>query len=218
MLPLIALDRPPHTTAPAEGFVLAADSTGRTAALPATRAGGRQSLRGDTLMVSRTTPEDSAPRPAEYLGPGVDLPVTDEEIQQAARQATQGARSAEDSVRSLTRWVARQIETDSRDRASGAAVFTLRSGRGGPDGKARLLVALARAAGFPARVVSGLAVMPEGSFGHSWTEVWLGRWVAADPTFGQFPASATLIRLTIAGRSRPVDLLPVGGSARFLPV
>src|SRR5436309_10874571 len=187
MLPLIALDRPPHTTAPAEGFVLAADSTGRTAALPATLAGGRQMLRGDTLMVSRTTPEGSAPRPAEYLGPGVDLPVTDEEIQQAARQAAQAARSAEDSVRSLTRWVARQIGTDPGDRASGAAVFTLRTGRGSPDGKARLLAALPRAAGSPARVVSGLPVLPEGNFAHSWTEGWLGRWVAADRTFGQCP-------------------------------
>jgi transglutaminase-like putative cysteine protease len=169
-------------------------------------------------MVSRVTPEDSAPRPAEYLGPGVDLPATEEEILQATREAARGARSAEDSVRSLTRWVARGIITDRRDRASGAAVFTLRTGRGGPDGKARLLAAMARAAGFPARVVSGLAVLPEGDFGHSWTEVWLGRWVAADPTFGNFPASAALIRLTIAGRSRPVDLLAVGGSARFLPV
>jgi transglutaminase-like putative cysteine protease len=218
MLPLIALDRQPDTTAARAWFVLAADSTGRAAPLPATLAGGRQMVRGDTLMVSRVTPEDSAPRPAEYLGPGVDLPATDEEVLQAAHEAARGARSAEDSVRSFTRWVARQIVTDRQDRAPGAAVFTLRTGRGAPDGKARLLAAMARAAGFPARVVSGLAVLPEGDFGHSWTEVWLGRWVAADPTFGQFPASAALIRLTIAGRSRPVDLLPVGGSARFLPI
>ena len=70
----------------------------------------------------------------------------------------------------------------------------------------------------PARVVSGLAIFPEGSYGHAWTELWLGRWVAVDPTFGHFPASASLLRLAIGGTSRPIDLVFLAGSARFLPI
>ena len=56
-----------------------------------------------------------------------------------------------------------------------------------------LLVALARAAGLPAREVVGLVYGESlGAFAyHAWAEVWLGRWVALDPTFGQFPADPT---------------------------
>ncbi len=162
---------------------------------------------------------DSSPRrTAEFTGPWVDLPAMDDDIREAAARAAEGARSAEDTIRSFTRWVARQIATDPGGRASATAIFTLRNRRGNPDGKARLLTTMARAAGFPARVVSGIAVVREGAYGHSWAEVWLGRWVAADPTFGHYPASAALIRLTMAGRSGPLDLLPIAGSARFLPI
>ena len=62
-----------------------------------------------------------------------------------------------------------------------------------------LFVALARAAGVPARPVYGLMYL-EGerpSFGyHAWAEVELeGRWVAVDPTWDQVPADATHLRL-----------------------
>jgi transglutaminase-like putative cysteine protease len=97
-------------------------------------------------------------------------------------------------------------------------VFTLRAGRGGPEGKARLLAAMGRAAGIPSRVVSGLALLPDGNYGHAWAELWAGRWISADPTFGQVPASASLLRLAVGGRSRPIDLVLLAGSARFLPI
>jgi transglutaminase-like putative cysteine protease len=148
----------------------------------------------------------------------VDLPADDPEIRRAAIRVTSGAVSAEDKARMLTRWVAAQVATDGGENATGAALLTLRFRRADQDGKARLLATMARAVQIPARVVNGLAVLPQGAFGHSWTEVWLGGWVAADPTFGQFPASASLIRLAVGGRSRPVDLLPLTASARFLPL
>ena len=47
-----------------------------------------------------------------------------------------------------------------------------------------LYVALARSLGLPARVVSG-AALSGGSFGaHAWVEVYLGKWVEIDPTWG----------------------------------
>jgi transglutaminase-like putative cysteine protease len=102
--------------------------------------------------------------------------------------------------------------------ASSTALFTLRARRGTADGKARLLAAMARSRRIPARVVSGLAVLPDGSYGHAWTELWIGGWVAADPTFGHFPASASLLRLTIGSTSRPIIQVFFAGSARFLPI
>jgi transglutaminase-like putative cysteine protease len=114
--------------------------------------------------------------------------------------------------------VAREIGTDTAASAFGTALNTLRTRRGNADGKARLLAALARSVGIPARVATGLAILPGGVFSHSWTELWLGRWTAADPSFGQLPASASLVRIAFGEGSRPVDLLPLVASARFLPV
>jgi transglutaminase-like putative cysteine protease len=74
---------------------------------------------------------------------------------------------------------------------------------------------MARAVGLPARAVSGVAVLPAGIFGHAWSEVWTGEWLAVDPTFGQVPASPRLVRATIGGSSGPIDLVPLLGSARF---
>lgn len=49
---------------------------------------------------------------------------------------------------------------------------------------AELYVALARSLGLPARVVAG-AALSGGAFGaHAWVEVYLGKWVELDPTWG----------------------------------
>ena len=49
---------------------------------------------------------------------------------------------------------------------------------------AELYVALARSLGLPARVVTG-AALSGGAFGaHAWVEVYLGKWVELDPTWG----------------------------------
>ncbi|MDX2041216.1 MAG: transglutaminase domain-containing protein [Acidobacteriota bacterium] len=49
---------------------------------------------------------------------------------------------------------------------------------------AELYVALARSLGLPARVVTG-AALGGGAFGaHAWVEVYLGKWVELDPTWG----------------------------------
>jgi hypothetical protein len=56
---------------------------------------------------------------------------------------------------------------------------------------ALLTTALARAAGVPAHPVAGL-LQHEGRFYmHTWTEVYVGRWIPVDAMLGQFPADAS---------------------------
>jgi transglutaminase-like putative cysteine protease len=56
---------------------------------------------------------------------------------------------------------------------------------------ALVTAALARAAGIPAHPVSGL-LQHEGRFYlHSWTEIYLGRWIPVDAMLNQFPADAS---------------------------
>ncbi len=62
---------------------------------------------------------------------------------------------------------------------------------------ARLMVALCRAVGLPAREVGGVTWVPDlGGFGyHAWVEVWVGRWITADPSWNELPANATHIQM-----------------------
>lgn len=80
-----------------------------------------------------------------------------------------------------------------------------------------LYTALARSAGIPSRIVAGTVYMPpeDGGAGaffyHAWVEVWLGRWTAVDPTFGQFPADATHVKLLEGGPEKHAGLLGLIG-------
>ena len=73
------------------------------------------------------------------------------------------------------------------------SLTALRLGEASCNGKSRLLVALARNAGIPARLIGGL-VLRRGSTrtSHQWAEAWVaGHWLPIDPTnhhFAELPA------------------------------
>lgn len=86
------------------------------------------------------------------------------------------------------------------------ALLTLAASEGSQLGKARLLVTLLRAAGFPARLAAGLRLKPGKDAKESvWAEGWVGgRFLPLSPTLGFFG-------------SRPPDLLMLrGGSATLV--
>lgn len=58
-----------------------------------------------------------------------------------------------------------------------------------------MFASFARAAGLPTRLVSGLVYLEGYFYFHIWPEIWLGQWVAVDPTLAQFPADVTHIPL-----------------------
>lgn len=219
MIALIATRHVLDTTGGTRKFLVQPDSGATLAGPPRGLTGGRQSLRGDTLTVLREEPRSAEEPPAQNtVGQSWETARLDAGIRATATLAIGRAATRRDSARALTRWVARQVATDSAPGAFGTALNALRARRGNADAKARLLTTLARAAGIPARVVTGVAVLADGVFSHAWAELWLGRWVAADPSFGHLPASTALVRIALGERSRPVDLLPLVASARFLPL
>ncbi|MGQ0702865.1 MAG: transglutaminase-like domain-containing protein [Gemmatimonadales bacterium] len=180
----------------------------------ARRLGGSAARRSDIHPAVRPS---GRPATEDWLGPSWDLaPLGNPEIRTAADRALRGARSGKDSAAALVQWVAARARTEVH--GSGTAMNTLRGSQGSPDGKARLLVSLARASGIPARVVRGIAALPQGAFAHAWGEMWVaGNWRTGDPSLGHVPA-ASLIPISIGERSRPTDLVPLVASARFLPV
>ena len=74
-----------------------------------------------------------------------------------------------------------------------------------------LYTAIARAAGLPALMNAGVVYLDGQFYYHAWPSVWLGQWVAVDPTFGQFPADATHISFVRGGLERYVELMKVIG-------
>ena len=58
-----------------------------------------------------------------------------------------------------------------------------------------LFIALARAAGIPARICSGIVFAKDAFYYHFWPEVYVGKWVQMDPTLDQVIADANHIQL-----------------------
>ena len=83
---------------------------------------------------------------------------------------------------------------------------------------------MARAAGIPARIAVGLTYVrgAQGAFYyHAWPEVYLdegngrGLWLPVDPTFNQFPADTTHLRLARGGLDRQAVIVPLLGQLRM---
>jgi len=83
-----------------------------------------------------------------------------------------------------------------------------------------LYVAMARAAGIPARVAVGLVYLHGAFFYHAWPEVYLregggGLWLPVDPTLNQFPADATHLRIARGGLDKQTVVLPLIGQLKI---
>jgi transglutaminase-like putative cysteine protease len=155
---------------------------------------------------------------SEYLDPVSTTAPVDAELATMARTVV-GDRVGRDRIDALVRWVATTIRTDRHQSAAILPVHVFRSKSAGAEGHAELLVALARSLELDARVVSGVLVQRGRVYGHTWAEIEHdGGWVAVDPTFNQIPASSRLIRAAIGIGGRPIELVPLLGSAKFEPI
>ncbi|MGH7701357.1 MAG: transglutaminase-like domain-containing protein, partial [Gemmatimonadales bacterium] len=114
------------------------------------------------------------------------------------------------AAEALARWVHDEMRREPTVSVPNAVqVFETR--RGDCNEHTVLFVALARAAGIPARPVAGLLYLDGRFYYHAWPEIYLGGWVAVDPTLGEFPADAGRVRLVVGGLARHVDLLRLVG-------
>jgi transglutaminase-like putative cysteine protease len=189
--------------------------------------GGRQALRGDTLIVrqeewGRLSPGYDLPYPRmdlrEHLQPEPLIQSDDERIIHTARRmAGRGRGWNQDPVRAarrLTQGVNRMLDKDITFSVP-SAVQVLESRAGDCNEHTVLYVALARALGLPARTAVGLVYVNDAFFYHAWPEVWLGEWVAVDPTFGQYPADAAHLRFVVGGLAQQVEIVRLIGNLQI---
>jgi len=181
-------------------------------------AGGRQQLRGDTLIVSRETlrpatyalPYSGGGAPAAELASSPLIQADHPRIVETARRIANGSTDPVEVAQRLTQWVYGELDKDVT-LSIPSAVQVLDAKRGDCNEHTVLYVALARALGLPTRTAVGLVHLRGSFYYHAWPEVWLGEWVAMDPTLGQVPADASHLRFLIGGLARQVELIRLIG-------
>ena len=150
-----------------------------------------------------TLPADIRP----HLDPEVLVQSDNPRIRTLAAEITAGAVDDWDRARRINAWVFARLEK--KPVASLPSALAVLDARVGDCNEHTVLaVALLRAAGLPARAAIGVVWSEElDGFGyHAWPEVWLGRWVWMDPTFGQEVADATHVKLLAGGVERWPEL------------
>lgn len=182
--------------------------------------GGRQTLRGDTLTIVREHRDSLAaryftgvPRPADVVRALEPEPLVESrnpEIRALAMRLRGTERDPRVVAQRINQWVYDSL----RKRITFGipdAVQVLHARSGDCNEHTQLYLALARAAGIPARAAAGLAYLDGKFYYHAWPEIYLGRWVAVDPTFGEFPADAAHLRFTVGGLARQAELIHLIG-------
>ena len=183
--------------------------------------GFRQTFKNNVLTVIKeslpgaedlqTTPETVSD---EYLAPTPLIQSDHPKIQRLAKRVTDSARNPLEKIEQLADWVHRKIKK--RPVLSVPdALSTLKNRMGDCNEHSVLLAALARAAGIPARVETGLVYLTDRFYYHAWNLVYIGEWITVDALYGQIPADVTHLRFTSASTHLPMDLIGLIGKVKI---
>lgn len=179
----------------------------------------------DLVLTARNPPNKRTKRPVgggkskAFLTATPYEPLEDERLRAVVDRVVGDERDAWAAAKLINRFVHRHIENKSLAKPFATAVEALESKEGDCTEHAVLFSALAKIAGIPTRLVTGLVYVGpvRRVFGyHEWVEVYVGgQWVPMDPTFGQDVADPTHIKFT-EGQSDPDGLREAGVVAATL--
>lgn len=138
----------------------------------------------------------TGPEAEQHLRTDAFITVDNPKIRELAAEITGQEEDLWTRALRVHDWVYQNIEKTAT-MSMPSAVEVLRTRQGDCNEHSVLFAALARAAGVPARIAIGLAWSEAlSAFGyHAWVEVYAGRWIPMDPTFGQPTADATHLKL-----------------------
>ena len=164
------------------------------------------------------TPAD--PDLAGYLRPEAFIESDDPDIRAAAASAVSGTESTRARIEALTRFVNSTVQKKPTVSLPSAREV-LRTRIGDCNEHTALFVAMSRSIGIPARIAVGLAFVRGAFYYHAWPEVYIdegasrGFWLPVDPTFNQFPADATHLRLARGGLDKQAAIVPLIGRLKM---
>jgi transglutaminase-like putative cysteine protease len=166
----------------------------------------------------RPGPHD--PDAANYLAPEPFIESDDPAIRAEAERLVAGYKGDRARAERLTREVNGLLEKKPTVSLPSAREV-LRTKVGDCNEHTALFVAMARSIGLPARIAVGLAYVRGAFYYHAWPEVYVreadgrGLWLPVDPTFNQFPADATHLRLARGGLDKQAVIIPLIGRIKM---
>ena len=185
--------------------------------------GAGQTVEGNVVTLTDAQSLQAGPADrdaARFLDPEPFIESDAPEIREEALKAVGNATTARDKAERITRYV--NAILDKKPTVSlPSAREVLRTKIGDCNEHTVLFVAMARAAGIPARIDVGLVYIHGAFYYHAWPEVYIdegkgrGLWLPVDPTLNEFPADATHVRLTRGGLEKQVNILPLVGNAKI---
>ncbi|MCW3052893.1 MAG: transglutaminase domain protein [Chthonomonadales bacterium] len=138
----------------------------------------------DEAQVPKLPIQDAALAP--YLKAAPYLPVDDTNLRKTAMEVRGSGTNPYRIALSLRDWVNNAMTPDASIGVPRSALDIFQRRRGVCRDYATLYTALARAAGVPTRLCSGIVYGDfqgkAGFYYHAWAESWVGKWVAVDPT------------------------------------
>jgi tetratricopeptide (TPR) repeat protein len=129
---------------------------------------------------------------APFLQSTPEIPSDNKNVVDKAREIAGDDRDAWRVARKLADWTYKNLKWKRVETADVAQTLATREAACAEFSK--LFIAMARALGLPARMVSGLAYSGRTFGGHAWVEVYAGQWVELDPTWGTDFVDATHVR------------------------
>jgi len=129
----------------------------------------------------------------EFLKPTPLMEVDDPLVKSRARAAMGDAKDARTAATRIANYVFRFLRKRSPPTAEPSAKEILRLGQGDCSEHCLLFTTLCRAAGIPARRCSGFVNIGDDWGGHAWCEIWVGKWIGADPTTNEIGTRARYI-------------------------
>jgi transglutaminase-like putative cysteine protease len=182
-----------------------------------------QTIDGDVVEIvdfDRLTPGPNDADLARYLEPEPLIESDAPEIRAETELALSGSSGDRARAEELVRYVSALLEKKPTVSLPSAREV-LRTKIGDCNEHTALYVAMARAAGIPARISVGLVFVRGAFYYHAWPEVYLregpqrGFWLPVDPTFNQFPADSTHLRLARGGLDQQAAILPMIGRLKM---
>jgi hypothetical protein len=184
--------------------------------------GGRQTLKGDILEIRKEAIKSITPFSKgekgvfldEYLKDTMFIQSKDPEIVSLSKNITGNEKDSLKKTRLIYEWVYKNIKKVPKISLP-MATEVLKIKQGDCNEHTTLFVALARAAGIPARIAVGITYKDGYFYYHAWPEVYMNKWIAIDPTLGQFPADASHIRLLSGDIDKQLQLLSIIGKLKL---
>ncbi len=149
---------------------------------------------------------NSNPAGAGFVGSEPLVQSDDPRIIQATRKVTRGARGTWDAAEKIGEYLYAKIDKSARPTIP-SALEVLDSMTGDCNEHSALFCAMARSAGIPTKICSGV-VYVNGQFGyHAWNEVLVGStWLPIDSTLGRIRMSAITVKLTEGGLAQQAKI------------